>query len=136
MKQSKQDRNDLYSLALSLVYDETKAKKLADKAFGKVLSRLFEDERQLKFALYKKLLKSVGRFGVRKKACKDSCCLGLAKKNFKIFDKKVFVLKYEHGFDIAEIAAVLNASEEKVKKALFKTTYAVSQMLEEKDEMC
>ncbi|AKL98101.1 hypothetical protein [Endomicrobium proavitum] len=135
MKQIKQNKNDIHSLALSLVYDDKKAKKLTKKTFKKVSKRLFSDERQLKLALYKRLLKYVGRFSVKKKKCLGSDFICLAKKNFKIFDKKVFVLKYEHGFNIEDISEVLNAKESEIKKSLFYTTEKIAAVLEEKNEM-
>ena len=129
-------QNDLYSLAVSLIYDTKKSKKAVIKAFESVLSSYNNDSDEMKLKLYKKLLDRIGFFSVNKKHCVQNGCAESVKKKLGIFDKKVFVLKYEHGLTVDEICAVLDAKQHKVKRSLLKSTQKAADAIEgAEDEM-
>ncbi len=131
----KKYQNEIYSLALSLVYDSGKAKKAAVKAFEKMPS-LDEDSPEIKLRLFKNLLSGINAFSIKKK--KNSCgdFVSLAKKRMPLFDKKVFVLKYEHCFTVKDICCVLAKDAEKVKISMLKSSKIISDYLEaQKNEM-
>lgn len=127
-------QDELYSLAFVLTYDHKTARKCAIKAFEKVLSSYYDDSNETKLKLYKTLLSRIGAFSVKKKQCKDKGLIGLIKKNLGIFDKKVFILKYEFNCSIKDISYLLDAKPEKVKKSLYKSTMTAAAALEDKED--
>jgi len=129
-------QNDLYSLAVSLIYDKEKSKKAVVKAFESVLRSYNNDSDEMRLKLYKKLLDRIGFFSVNKKQCVQNGCAENIKKKLGIFDKKVFVLKYEHDLTVDEICAVLDAKQHKVKSSLLKSTQKAADAIEGiEDEM-
>lgn len=119
---------ELYQLGLSLTYNYKRAQKLAAKALKK--------EKNNKLFLYKSVLKNIGKFSIRKSKCIRNDFISVVKKDLKLFDKKVFVLRYEFKLTISEIVLVMSSTSEKVKESLYNSTLKIADRLESlEDEM-
>jgi hypothetical protein len=123
-------QNDVYNLALSLTGNAEKSKNASVKAFESVLKSYYSDSPETKIELYKKLLERIGVFSVKKKELDKKGSLNSVKHALGLFDKKVFVLKYECGCGIQEISYILGSNREKIKKSLLKSTKRMADILE------
>ncbi|MDR3244427.1 MAG: hypothetical protein LBT79_06720 [Elusimicrobiota bacterium] len=124
-------QNELYSLALSLTYDEENSKKLALDTFENTLEQTQGDFNKIKLALYKSILKEIGTFSIKKNKCKNIDIVSLVKRRLSLFDKKAFVLKYEFGVSVEDICYILDAKLLKVKKSLLLSVKKVAKKMEE-----
>jgi hypothetical protein len=118
-------------MALSLTGSEQTSKKAAVKAFESLLKSYYADSPETKIELYKKLLKNIGIFDIKKKDLNKKGIINSVKHNLGLFDKKVFVLKYEFNCPLKDIVYILNSNAEKIKKSLYKSAWRVSQIIED-----
>jgi DNA-directed RNA polymerase specialized sigma24 family protein len=124
-------QNELYSLALSLTYDAEKSKHLALNAFEQTLPKSYGNFHSIKVQLFKNILKEIDFFSIKKSKCKNADLVGLVKRNLSVFDKKIFVLKYEHNVSVEDICYILDTQVDKVKKSLLLSIRKVMKKMEE-----
>ncbi|MDR2708423.1 MAG: hypothetical protein LBC07_00400 [Elusimicrobiota bacterium] len=109
-------QDEVYSLALSLTNNPPRAKALAIKVFVEHLGKTYGSYDKIKLRLFKYLLKRVDAIAVKKD--KNKTLLVSFKRGLPLFDRKVFVLKYELGLRTVEIASALSTTRDKVRKSL------------------
>lgn len=124
-------QNELYAAALSLTGNAEKSKKAVIKAFEKVLRAYHSDTPETRVELYKNLFGNISFLSVSRKKLDKAGIINGVKHSLSLFDKKVFVLKYEANFTVIEIASILGSSTEKIKKSLLKSTKKVADSLED-----
>ena len=124
-------QDELYGLALRFTGDSEKSKKAVIKAFNKILKSYHCDSSETRVELYKNLFNNIGFFSICKKSLDKAGFINIAKHSLSVFDKKVFVLKYEADFTVNEISYILRSSSEKIKKSLLKSTERVSDALKD-----
>ncbi|MDR1952616.1 MAG: hypothetical protein LBQ37_03790 [Elusimicrobiota bacterium] len=117
-------QDEIYSLALSLTNNEKKSKILAAKVFDKSLGKVYGSYNKIKLQLFRELLLNIASVSMKKMSEKN--ILYLFKRRLNLFDRKVFVLKFEFNLTSTEIAVVLRTSVKKVKKSLF---YSIDKMI-------
>lgn len=127
-------QNKVYTMALSLTGNPEKSKKAAIKAFESVLKTYHTDDLdsvETRNSLYKSLLKNICFFSINKKDLDKKGILNSIKYKLGLFDKKVFVLKYEFGCSLSDIVYILNSNAGKVKKSLLKSAQKMAKVLED-----
>ncbi|MDR2425827.1 MAG: hypothetical protein LBD46_01355 [Endomicrobium sp.] len=127
----KKYQNEIYGMAFSLTCNEQTSRKAAIKAFENLLRSYYADLPEIKTELYKKLLKNIGFFDIKKKDLNKKGMINSIKHNLRLFDKKVFILKYEFNCSLKDMSYILNSSEDKIKKSLYKSVQRIAQMLED-----
>ncbi|MCL2144396.1 MAG: hypothetical protein FWH43_02725 [Endomicrobia bacterium] len=127
----KKYQNEVYTMALSLTCNAQKSKIAAVKAFEKILKSYHSDSPETKIKLYKELLKNIGIFTINKNDLDRKGIINSVKHRLGLFDKKVFVLKYEFNCGLKDIVYILDSSCEKVKKSLVKSTERLAKILED-----
>ena len=124
-------QDELYGLALRFTGNSEKSKEAVIKAFNKILKSYHSDSSETRVELYKNLLNNIGFFSISKKNLDKSGFVNIVKHSLGVFDKKVFVLKYEADFRVNEISYILSSSSEKIKKSLLKSTKRVADALKD-----
>jgi hypothetical protein len=123
-------------MALSLTGNAETAKKTAVKAFKSVLKSYHTDDAgstETRNQLYRNLLKNIGFFTVNKNDLNMKGTVNSVKHGLGLFDKKVFVLKYEFGCSINDIVFILGAGSGKIKKSLIKSARKAAKLIEDSE---
>jgi DNA-directed RNA polymerase specialized sigma24 family protein len=123
-------QDEVYSLALSLTNDEKKAANLALKVFEETLPKVYGSHQKIKLKLFKAMLSKTD--GINPKKIKGSDFLTIFKRKLNVFDRNVFVLKYEFDLKAIDIAFVLEVSKDRVKKSLLFGIDKVARKMETK----
>lgn len=117
----------------NIIFDITCNSKRAIKLTKNI--KIPSDKKE-KMILYKNLLRRIYFFNVKKNCRKKKDALTSFEKKLKLFNKKVFILRYGYKYNISDIAFMLNKNEEKIKKSLLNSCLKLACELEgETNEM-
>ena len=124
-------QNEVYSMAFSLTCDAQISEKAAIKAFKSVMSAYHSNSDETKIELYKKLLANIGFFDIRRKNLDKKGKINSVKNKLGLFDRKVFVLKYEFQCSLQNISYIMSSKPDKIKRSLIKSAERMAKALED-----
>ena len=124
-------QNELYGLVLRFTGNSEKSKAAVINAYKKILKSYYSDSSETRIELYKTLIGNIGFFDINKASLDRNGFVNILKHRLGVFDKKVFVLKYEADFTVKEISYILRCSSGKIKKSLLKSTKRAADALED-----
>jgi hypothetical protein len=122
-------QNEVYALAFSLTNDEKKSRILAFNTFDEIVPKSYGSFRKIKFKLFKNLLEMADRVSIKSPKTKNF--VWTFKRRLSVFDRKVFVLKFDFDLSSLDIAIILGVSRDKVKKSLLDSMDEVARKMED-----
>jgi hypothetical protein len=122
--------DQVYSLCLCLINDPVKSKAISLKVFIDCLGKTYGSYDIIRLRLFRHLLKNLDEVSVKRD--KNDSFLIKFKRGLPIFDRKVFVLKYEFELSTTNTAFVMGVKKNKVRKSLLFSTERLAKKLASK----